>query len=102
MKTRPSGTYLDGPDEVHGDPFIKVTVGGVQCQNPYNLQPIGGLVRGSHAEVGFNCRLAQCHLLAGEGSAGLNESLCIRLRLFPSLQQLNRLDEGLQCCNSVL
>lgn len=39
----------------------------------------------------------QTHLFAGEGSAGVNYGLSICLSLFPHLQQLSCLDEGLQC-----
>lgn len=45
----------------------------------------------------FNCKIKiETHLLAGQSSASLNESLCIGFSLLPSLQQLNCLDEGLQ------
>jgi len=40
------------------------------------------------------------HLLAGQGSAGLNEGPRVRLGLFPGLQQLHCLDEVLQCGHS--
>lgn len=42
----------------------------------------------------------QTHLLAGQGTASPDDPLSIRLGLFPHLQQLHCLDEGLECGHS--
>lgn len=112
MKPCSCGQYLHSTDEIQRDSFINVTVGIVEGQNLHDL--LNRTDTSRHIVIDYlhlSCtniflfsgqvmRWTEPHLLAGQGSAGLNKGPCIHLSLFPSLQQLNCLDEGLQCGHS--
>lgn len=78
-------------------------MGGVEGQNLHDL-----LIQKKHQHLKYITLFSserldgerETHLLAGQGSAGLKEGLCICLCLFPRLQQLNSLDQRLQCGHS--